>query len=160
MEFDLDLLLSTYSDLLVGPYKLALQQVLESGMSDLAPPKLDDLSDISPEEAIRHIQECSVHYSKVSTLAAFAKSAARIAEGKYKQAFKERLGSAPGSNADAREAHAATETEALHQQALFYDSANNFFSSLESQARVAADSSRKTAELVHSQRITESGSHY
>lgn len=158
MEFHLDKLLSTYSDLVTPNYKKALTNLMEE--SEAFKPPVLEFENASLMDAAEHVQNCSNYHSMVSQLASFARSAYNLSEGLYKQKFRSALGSAPGSNAAAREAVAASKTENEHSQVLFYQSAMILFDSLEKSARIAADSSRKMAELIQSQHISEMGNKY
>ncbi|MGW8178047.1 MAG: hypothetical protein ACWGQW_04535 [bacterium] len=158
-EFNLATLLSTYDSLLGGEYKQALSEFLTHETADYEPPSID-IKEATIDEAATHVQNCAEYYFKVSKIAGYARSAQKIAEGQYKQAFRIALLNATGSNKEAREAEAAQQTGKQHEQLLFFESALTLFTSLEQAARVNADSSRKIADLIHSQRITESGLKY
>ena len=154
-QFHLDKLLDTYSNLVAPQYKKALQDLMENGAA-FRPPSLN-IEEASLVEAAEHVQNCSEYHSDICKLAGFAKSAYNLSEGLYKQRFRQALGKAPGSNKESREAYAAGETEEENAQVLFYESAMILFDSLEKSARGAADSSRKMAELIKSQNISEVG---
>ena len=153
--FDLHQLHLTYQGLISEQYKTTLKALMNQS-PDFQPPMLD-VADATINEAAVHIQRCSVYHAEMSRLASLAKNAANLSEGLYKQRFRTALGKAPGSNAAEREAWAATETEEAYETFLFYQSASQLFDSLEKAARVAADSSRKIADLIHSQHISEAG---
>jgi hypothetical protein len=157
-QFQLNKLFETYSNLVTNNYKVALADLMETG-GKYTPPTLD-FTNTSLMEAAEHIQACSTYHSTVSQLASFARSAFTLSEGLYKQKFRKALGEAEGSNAAAREAFATAATELEHDQVLFYQSAMILFDSLEKSARIAADSSRKMAELIQSQHISEVGNKY
>lgn len=158
-SFNLELLLGTYDKLIGGKYKQALVEFSEEAAPDYTPPTID-IKEASIEEAASHVQAAANYYAMISNLAAFARSAFKLAEGQYKQAFRVALLSATGKNKEAREAEASQATEQLYEQMIFFESALILFSSLEQAGRVNADSSRKIADLIHSQRITESGIRY
>jgi len=158
-SFNLDTLTQTYSDLLTGPYKHALIELTSGGTHSYIPPSIN-IKEAEIDDAAEHVRASSDYYSKISTLTGFARSAQKLAEGRYKQAFRVALLNATGSNKEAREAHAAEATAELHNQLMFFESALMLFTSLEQAARVNADSSRKIADLIHSQRITEAGNKF
>jgi hypothetical protein len=156
--FELAKLFATYSDLVTGHYKHALSDLMNSN-GEFEPPQLD-VVDATLTDAAQHIQNCSAYYNTVSKLASYARSAFSLAEGLYKHRFKQELGRAPGSNAANRESYAVDKTSQEYDQMLFYQSAMILFESLEKSARIAADSSRKMAELIQSQHIAEMGNKY
>ena len=156
---NLGLLLDTYAHLVNDEYENALIAFIQNEGVGYKTPTID-LNDAHLEDAIQHVQESSEHYYQMSKLAGFARSAHKIAESRYKQKFRNGLLSATGSNKEAREAEAAQAASEEYDLMVFYESAVTLFSSLEQAARVNADSSRKIADLIHSQRITEAGNSY
>ena len=157
-SFEINKLYETYQGLVTENYKSALSDLMEANI-EYKPPVLN-VTEASVMDAAEHIQNCSVYYATVSKLASFARSAHTLAEGLYKQKFRSALVDASGSNAAQREAVAASQTTEEYNQVLFYQSAAILFDSLEKAGRSAADSSRKMAELIQSQRITEAGNKY
>lgn len=158
-SFNLEQLINTYSNLLTGQYKQALSELIEGTNQSFVPPSIN-IQEAEIDDAAEHVRLSSDYYSKISTITGFARSAQKLTEGRYKQAFRVALLEANGSNKETREAEAAVVTSELHDQLLFFESALMLFTSLEQAARVNADSSRKIAELIHSQRITEAGNKF
>lgn len=157
-DFDLTLLLQNYSSLVSGHYREAIEALMEN--KDTHTPPRIDIPDASVEDAAQHVQDCAHYYAQVSLLSAFARSAQKLAEGQHKHQFRQALLETKASNRESREAEAGVKTKDAYDQLIFFESALALFSSMESAARTAADSSRKIAELIHSQRITESGNKY
>lgn len=158
LNFDLDKLLETYSDLVVDEYKDAIND-LRTTNEKYAAPTLD-IANATVIEAAEHVQKCTAYYGMISKCAGLAASTYALAEGRYKQRFREALGKSDGKNEAAREAYAAEATKAEYKDLLFFESAVKLFSALERSARTAADSSRKIAELVQSHHIAEVGNKY
>lgn len=154
-EYNLEKLLETYEGLVVDEYKTAITNLKQDGTL-YKPPTLD-VANATVLEAAEHVQKCSSYYSMICTVSGFASASFDLVEGRYKEAYKKALGESDGKNEAAREAFAAEATEDLHKDVLFFQSAVKLFASLERAARVAADSSRKIADLVHSNHITEMG---
>ena len=155
---NLDKLFETYSDIVTEEYKSAILDLKNAENVYTAP--TIDVSEASIIEAASHVEECSAYYGMVCKIAGLSSSAYALAEGRYKQLYREALGRSEGKNEAAREAFAATETAEYLNDLLFFESASKLFAALERSARVAADSSRKIADLVQSHHITEVGNKY
>ncbi len=157
-EYNLDKLFETYSDLVSGEYKAAIVD-LRNGSQVYSNPTID-IANATIVEAAEHVQQCSAYYGMVCKISGLAASTHSLAEGRYKQRYREALGRSEGKNEAAREAYATGETEDELKDLLFFESAMKLFAALERSARVAADSSRKIADLVQSHHITESGNKF
>lgn len=155
IEFDYEKLLNTYGELVHHEYKAAIVALINHD-NNYRPPDIN-VSEANVLTAAEHVQACSQYYTFVCELSAHSKSAFKLAEAKYKQAFRVSIGNSDGKNAEAREAYAAAETKDELETMAFFESAMILFSSMEQSARVAADSSRKIADLIHSLHITDLG---
>jgi len=157
-EYNLEKLLETYSEMVVDEYKTAIISL--KNQEELYKPPTIDVTHATVLEAADHVQRCSSYYGSICKVSGFAVSAFDLVEGRYKQAYRKALGESTGKNEAAREADAAEATSEELDDLLFFQSAVKLFAALERAARVAADSSRKIADLVQSHHIAEVGNKY
>jgi len=108
--------------------------------------------DMSIEEMAAVVAKTSNHYGKMARLSGVVSAALKIADSKYKRAFKV---AKVGRNEDERESNAVKATTLEANDLAIVEAAVDIVKGLESAARVASESSRKIFEKILAQRTAE-----
>lgn len=114
-------------------------------------PKPDDM-DLPADELASLVARTSNAYVRVARLAGMARAAAKIAEGKYKKAYKEAL-STSAKNAQEREAQAMKAASEEYTSFTLLEAIVELAESMEAAARIASESSRKLYDKTFTMKI-------
>ena len=114
-------------------------------------PRPEDV-DLNSEELASMVARTSNAYVRVARLAGMARAAAKLAEGKYKKAYKEAL-STSAKNAQEREAQAMKAASEEYTTFTLLEAIVELAESMEAAARIASESSRKLYDKSYTLKI-------